>query len=150
MDGVLIGFLILALELLVFFASCEMMSAVSTILWNVDLRKKEFKNLLIANYSKYLLRLDLPILGMGAVSTGAVIFGSCLLAFDSFASCLDFLLSFAIFDSLSFSIPISPFSCQAASFCEHALRVDSFKLSFQSELEQLTSIALRCHRKWTC
>lgn len=31
------GFLIFALELFVFLARCEMMSAVSTILWNVDL-----------------------------------------------------------------------------------------------------------------
>jgi hypothetical protein len=34
------GFLILALELFVFLANCEMMSAVSTSLWNVDLQRE--------------------------------------------------------------------------------------------------------------
>jgi hypothetical protein len=34
------GFLILALELFVFLANCEMMSAVSTSLWNVDLKQE--------------------------------------------------------------------------------------------------------------
>lgn len=37
----MIGFLIFALELLVFLAKCEIMSAVSTSLWNVDLKGKK-------------------------------------------------------------------------------------------------------------
>lgn len=46
--AVWIGFLILALELFVFLASCEIISAVSTSLWNVDLQGetlKEFQKL---------------------------------------------------------------------------------------------------------
>lgn len=39
----MMGFLILALELFVFLASCEMMSAVSTSLWSVDLELKKLK-----------------------------------------------------------------------------------------------------------
>lgn len=135
------GFLILALELFVFLANCEMMSAVSTILWKVDLRERKlWVRLPCARFgceADLLLRLLTTVAGV-AISGTTIFFWSALLLFVLlFDSCFDFFDSFADRDSFSFSSPNSPFSCQAWSFWEHALK------------EQIWLHTKSMVRKWT-
>jgi hypothetical protein len=122
----MMGFLILALELFVFLANCEMMSAVSTSLWNVDLQRELtvcLEGNRLGGNSTHLLLLLFPAIAF-TFSLFETVFGSGLGAFLAlFVSCFDFFGSLADRDNFNFSSPNSPFSCHAASFCEHALQL---------------------------